>query len=73
MIDESAMYDYIRSSGSNADIIQSSVHYEFSEEELYWQPASREDHLKEQLEKLGVIQVSNESIKYVCRIHNGYM
>lgn len=74
---ESGMYDYVRSPGDEMDEIQSSIqcaHYEFSDEELYWQPANREDDLKEQLQKLGVIQVSEESLKYVLADHlDGYI
>ena len=73
VVPESAMYDYVRSPSYEMDEIQSSVqcgHYEFGDEELYWQPASREDDLKEQLEKLGVIQVSEESLKYVLVIYH---
>ena len=75
VVPESGMYDYVRS--HEMDEIQSSIqcaHYEFSDEELYWQPASKEDDLKEQLQKLGIIQVSKESLKYVLADHlDGYI
>lgn len=55
---ESAMYNYVPSKKDR----QNSVQREFSDEKQYWQPASREDDLKKQLQ---FIQVSDHSLKYV--------
>ena len=64
----SAEYDYARSGAHEYEVPGTTIldgHYEFNleEEEPYWEPASREDDLKQQLCKLGVTDVSIESVK----------
>ena len=63
----SGEYDYARSGACGYEIpcTISEGHYEFNleEEEPYWEPASREDDLKQQLYKLGVTDVSIESVE----------
>ena len=43
----------------------SEAHYEFdaSSEENYWEPSSKEDELKAQFHKLGIEEISENSIK----------
>ena len=61
----SAEYDYAQSGGYEIPSNVLEGHYEFNleEEEPYWEPASREDDLKQQLHKLGVTDISTECLK----------
>ena len=64
----SAEYDYARSGAHGYEVPVTTIldgHYEFNleEEEPYWEPANREDDLKQQLYKLGVTDVSIKSVK----------
>ena len=64
-------YDYVETSqehGSDtlpASSIADGAHYEFATEVEgpYWEPASKEDELKSQLQQLGLIEVSQQNLQ----------
>ena len=64
----SPVYDYARSMEYDGEVKLGSTperHYEFDveNEETYWEPASREDELKMQLQKLGVREIAEDSFE----------
>ena len=44
-------------------IAESNYEVDPDNEEPYWEPSSREDELKVQIKKLGVLEIDKESLK----------
>ena len=61
-------YDYVPVAEPNKPMHMKSIaefNYEFDpdNEEPYWEPSSREDELKMQIKKSGVLEIDEESLK----------
>ena len=71
----SAAYDYVKSlriepMAYSEPVSEGAGHYEVEaevEEEPYWEPASREDVLRRQLDQLKLTDTSTQSLRYMAK------
>ena len=54
-------------------IKESNYEFDPDNEEPYWEPSSREDELKMQLQNLGITSISETNLRYGCMCEHSFI